>query len=392
MMLLREPLPSWPRPRVFSQVPARGATESALRRASRRDPRLRNSWTFRCRSQTRPQHEGVVRWRGFVALGSSVGSRARRSPKSFWQPVWPGSESAGVRSEGPSARNEIVRSVPARVRAAVLVVVLVVGAVAGARVSAGGGAAPPKFSHVVVIVFENKEFEQVIGSAEAPTLGRLANRYVLLTNYRAVAHPSLPNYLALVSGSTQGVTSDCSTCTVDASNLADSIEEAGKTWKTYAEGLPRAGYTGATSGRYAKKHNPFLYFADVGSDSRRLRRIVPLSAFRRDLTAARLPDFALVVPDLCHDMHDCPVAAGDAWLDSFLRPLLHSAAFRKGVVFVVFDESVATDTAGGGGHVPALVLGPLVRPGSRDSASLDHYSVLRTIEQSWQLPLLGNSA
>ena len=247
----------------------------------------------------------------------------------------------------------------------------------------------PSFDRVVVVVFENKEFDQVIGSPDAPTFRSLARRYALLTNYRAVAHPSLPNYIAMVSGSTQGVASDCTSCQVSAPNLADTLERAGMTWKTYAEGLPRAGFTGAEAGRYAKKHNPLVYFTDVVSSPDRLRRIVPLRSFARDLAAGRLPDFSLVVPDLCHDMHDCSVAAGDAWLRTFLRPLLGHPALRHGVVFLVFDEGVSDE--GGGGHVPALVLGPLVRPGSRTSMPLDHYGLLRTIEGAWGLPLLGRS-
>lgn len=275
---------------------------------------------------------------------------------------------------------------------ALLVLAITVAATGGAAARPGPGgtqSSAPAFDHVVVVVFENKELEQVLGRPEAPTFGDLARRYVLLTGYRAVAHPSLPNYLALVSGSTQGITSDCTSCEVDAMSLADTLERAGKTWKTYAEGLPRAGFTGASAGRYAKRHDPFLYFADVVTRPDRLRRIVPLGQFRRDLRVGQLPDFSLVVPDLCHDMHDCPVSTGDAWLRVFLRPLLHSLAFRKGVVFVVFDEGTSSD--GGGGHVPALILGPLVRPGARSAARFDHYGLLATIELAWDLPLLGRS-
>jgi phosphatidylinositol-3-phosphatase len=249
--------------------------------------------------------------------------------------------------------------------------------------------APPSFDRVVLVVFENKEFEQVIGNPDAPTFNSLARRYALLTNYTAVTHPSLPNYLALVSGSTHGITSNCTSCQVNAPNLADTLERAGKSWKTYAEGLPRAGFTGAYAGRYAKKHNPLVYFANVVSRPDRLRRIVPLSTFRRDLKAGRLPDLALVVPDLCHDMHDCSVATGDAWLGAFLRPFLRNPALRHGVVFVLFDEG--TSSKGGGGRIPALVLGPLVRHASRNSTRLDHYGLLRTIENAWALPLLGDS-
>jgi hypothetical protein len=256
-----------------------------------------------------------------------------------------------------------------------------------------GAAAPPSvpsFRHVVVIVFENRDAGEVLGSTSAPTFDRLARRYAELTRYHGVAHPSLPNYLALVSGSTQGITSNCTSCVVSGRTLADTLERAGKTWKTYAEGLPRPGFTGPFAGRYAKKHDPFVYFASVLSSRRRLARVVPLARFRTDLAGHALPDFALVVPDLCHSMHDCPVATGDAWLRSFVAPLLASAELRGSAVFVVFDEGRSNE--GGGGLVPALALGPLVRPGSRFTAPTSHYGLLRTIEDAWRLPRLGQSA
>ena len=220
------------------------------------------------------------------------------------------------------------RPAAASALATLIVAALVANAASGTD-GANTGAALPRFDRVVVVVFENKEFEQVVGNADAPTFASLARRYARLTNYRGVAHPSLPNYLALVSGSTQGIASNCTSCRVSATNLADTLERAGKSWKTYAEGLPRAGFTGAWAGRYARKHNPLLYFTDVASSSDRLDRIVPLGTFDRDLAAGRLPDFSLVVPDLCHDMHDCSIATGDAWLRTFLRPLLRSSALGR---------------------------------------------------------------
>jgi phosphatidylinositol-3-phosphatase len=273
------------------------------------------------------------------------------------------------------------------------IVAFVAGAAEASPMNAralGTQVAVPTFSHVVVIVFENKEYDQVIADHAAPTFAALTRRYALLTDYRGVAHPSLPNYLALVSGATHGVTSDCTDCVVHARNLADTLARAGRSWKTYAEGLPSSGFTGPWTGRYAKKHDPFLYFSDVIGNPDRLRRVVPLTAFRADLRAHRLPDFSLVVPDLCHDMHDCPVSTGDHWLAGFLRPLLSAGVLAGGAVFVVFDEG--TSSAGGGGHVPALVLGPTVRAGVRATQPLDHYSLLRTIEDSWHLARLGRSA
>ena len=241
----------------------------------------------------------------------------------------------------------------------------------------------------MLVVFENHEASEIGGNPDAPTFNALARRYATLTSYDAVAHPSLPNYLALVSGSTEGITSDCTECIVQGPNLADTLAAAGKTWKTYAEDLPYPGFTGGLAGRYAKKHDPFLYFRDV-ADSRALRnRVVPFTQLARDLARRRLPDFSLVIPNLCNDMHDCSVATGDAWLKAHVAPLLRSPELRGGVVFVVFDEG--TSDTGGGGRIEALVLGPTVRRGSRFTKPTNHYGLLRTIEDAWKLPRLGHS-
>jgi phosphatidylinositol-3-phosphatase len=246
----------------------------------------------------------------------------------------------------------------------------------------------PAFERVVVIVFENHGPAAVFDNRDAPTFISLASRNALLSPYSSVTHPSLPNYLALVSGSTHGIRSDCTSCLVSGPSLADTLEGAHKTWKTYAEGLPKPGFTGAFAGRYAKKHDPFLYFRRVLSKPARRARVVPLSRLPRDLAARRLPDFSLVVPDLCHDMHDCPVKTGDAWLGRFLPPLLRNAQLARAVVFIVFDEP----PSGQGKLVPALAVGPLVRRGSVFAGRTSHYGLLRTIEDAWGLPRLGESA
>jgi phosphatidylinositol-3-phosphatase len=247
----------------------------------------------------------------------------------------------------------------------------------------------PDFTHVLVVVFENHEASSIAANPDAPTFNALARRNATLTKYDAVAHPSLPNYLALVSGSTHGISSDCTDCVVHARNLADTLGAAGKTWKTYAEDLPYPGFTGGSSGRYAKKHDPFLYFRDVADSRVRRDRVVPFTRLGRDLARHRLPDFSLVVPNLCNDMHDCSVAIGDAWLKTHVVPLLHSPELRGGVVFVVFDEG--TSNTGGGGRIAALALGPTVRPGSSFTRATNHYGLLRTIEDAWRLPRLGFS-
>jgi acid phosphatase len=274
------------------------------------------------------------------------------------------------------------------VRTAILLVLAAFVAVACSESSATRQPLP-RFDHVIVVVMENKDQSSVLGNAEAPNFNRYAKRYALFSHYGGVAHPSLPNYLALVSGSTHGIRVDCTSCTVPGRNLADSLERAHLTWKAYAEGLPRPGFTGPFKGRYAKKHVPFLYFRDIISKPSRLRRVVPLRQFSRDFAAARLPSFSLVVPDLCHDMHDCSVETGDTWLGGFLKPLLASDQVENSAIFVITDEPSDLNPAAA---VPALALGPLVKPGSRYAPGTSHYGLLRTIEDAWGLPRLGHSA
>jgi acid phosphatase len=241
--------------------------------------------------------------------------------------------------------------------------VLLAGALAvGAGVTARELPSP---AHVIVIVFENKDAAQA-NARSAPALTALGRRYARLTNYVAVTHPSLPNYLALVSGSTHGITIDCTTCSVTGESIGDQLTRAGRTWAAYAEGYP-------SGPGFAKKHVPFLYFRrDAG-------HVRPLSRF----DPRHLPDFAFVVPNLCHDMHDCSVATGDAWLKRFVAPVVH---LPDTVVFVVFDEGAR------GNHVAALALGTAVRPQSVFSLRIDHYGLLRTIEAMWGLPPLGAAA
>ena len=245
----------------------------------------------------------------------------------------------------------------------------------------------PSLQRIVVIVFENKEYGAVLGNAKAPTFNRMAQRYATLTRYYGVTHPSLPNYLALVSGSTHGITSDCTNCELDGPTLADPLEQAGKTWKLYAEGLPAPGFAAPGYDGYAKKHDPFMYFRSVLDNPQRAKRVVPLEQLRIDERAHALPDFSFVVPNLCHSMHDCSVQTGDSWLRAYLRPLL---ALPRTVVLVVFDEG--TTNARGGGHVPALALGTAVKPHSRYAAVTNHYGLLRTIEDAWGLARLGRSS
>src|SRR5947207_15846743 len=149
---------------------------------------------------------------------------------------------------------------------------------------------PPAFKHIFVILMENKDYERIVdNTGQAPYLNELAQQYGLATNYYAITHPSLPNYLALTGGSTFGIDSDCTDCSVGATSLVDQLERAHLSWRAYLEGLPHPCFTGATSDAYAKKHNPFAYYRRVTGIPSRCARLVPLNRLGGDERAGTLP-------------------------------------------------------------------------------------------------------
>lgn len=249
-------------------------------------------------------------------------------------------------------------------------------------------------AHVAVIVMENEEYGGIIGSSEAPYINGLARRYGLATRMYAISHPSLPNYLALTGGSTFGISSDCTGCSVRATGIVDQLERAHVSWRGYMENLPRPCFTGASAGDYAKKHDPFAYYTRVTTNHRRCANIVPLSRLAADENAHTLPTFIWVTPNLCHDMHDCSVSTGDHFLATLVPKLLRSLG-RGGLLFLTWDEG--SSDAGccrlaSGGHVATVVAGPGARARARLSLPTDHYSVLQTIEDLLGLPRLRGAA
>ncbi len=245
---------------------------------------------------------------------------------------------------------------------------------------------PTGYDHVVVIVLENHSFESVIGSPQAPYLNSFANQWALATGYSGVAHPSLPNYLAMIGGSTFGVTSDCTDCFVNAPSLPDRLDAAGKTWKGYMEGMPSPCFVGS-SGLYAQKHNPFVYFDPIRTDPARCSRIVPYGSLATDFSSASTaPNFAFVTPNLCNDGHDCPLSTADAWLSREVPALMTSPVFTgsRSLLVVTFDEG-----EGGSDRVATVLAGSGVRAGFRSATTYNHYSLLRTIEDLWGLAPLA---
>ncbi len=241
-------------------------------------------------------------------------------------------------------------------------------------------AAVPRPAHVVVVIFENAAYSDIVGSPDAPYLNSLAHRGVELTHSYAVTHPSQPNYLALFSGSTQGVTSDACLPARRAQNLGGQLLSAGHGYRSYAEGLPSTGFHGCSAGGYARKHAPWTDFADVPARTQQ-----PLRSFPSNF--ATLPDVSFVVPDLCHSMHDCSVRTGDNWLKSTMDAYRRWAMTHDSLLLVTFDEG--TDTPGGG-HILTMLTGRHVRPG-RYGERVDHYTVLRTLEAMYGLPGIGNA-
>lgn len=246
----------------------------------------------------------------------------------------------------------------------------------------------PGFRHVFLIVLENKDERDVVGTRDAPYLAKLIDRYGLATSYQAVAHPSQPNYIALFSGSTHDVLDD-EVHDVVAANLGDQLEAAGKTWRVFAENLPADGcFTGAEAedgpdgvGLYVRKHDPAMSFTSISSAPARCANIQPFGRF--DPAAA---DFEMIVPNMCHIMHDCSVATGDKWLEGFVPKILDSDAWKDGgVLFITFDEtSDKTST----NEVATLVVSPGMDQAMQSDVAHSHYSLLRTIETGLGVPCL----
>lgn len=257
----------------------------------------------------------------------------------------------------------------------------------------------PVFDHIIMILFENRDYQQVIGNSELTTFNQLAGQNVLLTQYHAVAHPSLPNYIALIGGDTFGITSDCTDCFINQASLPELIDSSGRTWKTYQEDLPSPCFVG-NSGGYAQKHDPFIYFDAIRNNPNRCKQdIVSLKELDQDLAANQLPNYAFIMPNLCNSAHDCSLIVADHWLSQVIQKLNSSQALGQNyLIFITFDESSSDNSsccglpAKAGGRVPAILISPQAKSGFRDETPLSHYSLLKTILISWKLPELGFTA
>jgi phosphatidylinositol-3-phosphatase len=267
------------------------------------------------------------------------------------------------------------------------------GALAGGSLAATqgpcdrGGVAPTK---VLVIVMENKNYADVISSSSAPYENALARKCGLATNYHAITHPSLPNYLAMTSGGTYQISDNGgpSSHPLSGASIFSQIPWA----KSYEESMPANCYL-SDSGLYRVHHNPEAYYTSVRTKCTRWSNApmgtVSSGLFHDDLIAGKLPRFAFITPNMCNNTHDCSVATGDAYLKSLIPAIVAAPDYQAGrlVVFLTWDENDDLP----GNRVPMIVVSHRVAAGTRSDTRFTHYSLLRTTEGLLGVPLLRNA-
>jgi phospholipase C len=273
----------------------------------------------------------------------------------------------------------------------------------------------PRYKHVFYIVEENHSFTDIIGNAAAPNLTSLARTYGLATDYYGTSHPSEPNYVAMIGGSDFGIKDDgpYTTNVVAQPSLADQLEGAGLSWKSYSQSMPSAGFTGTCypcnasdpSTLYASKHNPFLNFAGVQHDSAELQKLVPIDQFGADLAHRTVPTLSFIVPDQCHDMHgtnDCPdtstnIKVADDYAGQLVSSIMASPAWKDGQNAIVITWDEGNDNGGccranpGGGRIPTIVITTHGPRGLTYDVPSNHYSMLLTLQQMFGLGCLQNT-
>ena len=255
----------------------------------------------------------------------------------------------------------------------------------------------PALKHVWVIVLENHSLPDTLGNASMPVINQLAHTYGYAANFTGVAHPSLPNYVAMIAGDTMGLTSDDPTQRFAGDNLALQLSRAGLSWRAYLQGLPRDGSAADYAGAYGKKHNPFMLSTDLLADKEQVANVKTLAALGPDLDTGRSPSYSFIVPDVCHDMHGAPECRsrraldqdGDAFVDAWTKRIMASPDWKAGSAIVVtFDEGGGGDRAGGGGRIATIVVTSAGPRGVVSKVAYNHYSLLRTLEDGFGLPPL----
>jgi acid phosphatase len=237
----------------------------------------------------------------------------------------------------------------------------------------------PRPDHIVIVINENKAFQQIIGNQNAPYINSLAQRGMLFTESYGVTHPSQPNYLALFSGSTHNIINDSCLLELKGDNLASDLISHDFSFTSFSETMPDASYLGCMSGPYMRKHNPLSNWLELAKFNQ------PFSAFPQDFS--KLPTVSLVVPNQQNDMHDGTIEQGDRWLSQNLELYAQWALTNNSLLIVTWDE----DNGSAANHIATIFVGEMIKSG-KSSQRINHYTILRTISDLYGLPSIGNSA
>lgn len=252
--------------------------------------------------------------------------------------------------------------------------------------------------HVIIVVMENKGYDQVIGSSDAPYQSKLAKDYASASRYYGVYPDSLPNYISIISGYSY-ITKDKDPGTLaplKEQTIVNLLQTKNLSWKGYFEDMPQACHLKDSGGSgYIAHHNPFVYFDLRNDDS--CRNTVGLDEFYKDLSNQTLPNYSLIVPNNIHNTHDSTVSEGDNWLSKFVPKIINSATFNNTALFIVYDEGKKHDESGfgsgkyavNGGRLPLLLVSPFANKGFVSSVDYTHYNLLATVEKMLNLGNLG---
>lgn len=238
------------------------------------------------------------------------------------------------------------------------------------------------FDRAIFVLFENTDYADAL---KQPFFKKLAANGTLFSNFMAITHPSQGNYVALTSGSLNGVSGN-GKYDLDVENIVDLLEAKGITWKVYAEGFPGNCYTGTSSGAYARKHNPFISYVNIQKNPNRCANIVEANQFDRDAANGTLPNYVFYVPDNKNSGHDTGVSYSDKWYEQKFSRYINNSKFMENTILVsTFDESGGYF---GKNQIYTSIVGPAVKQGTVSTA-LNIYSLLKLVEDNWNLGDLG---
>ena len=280
---------------------------------------------------------------------------------------------------------------PVRIMAAVAVPVLFLASLLGRPTPP-----VPQPERVAVLVLENRSYEHVIGNPNAPFINRLAQRYALATDYYALGHRSLPNYIGLTGGNLYGIQNDCTDCATQQANLLNQLDTAGIGWRAYFEGLNSAHPLTEPTPGYNPNYNPFGYYERVAGSRADRSRIGDFAELRRAITQRQLERFSWIAPDVYHDGHDASLRRADSFVAGLVPGLLRALG-PHGVLYLLWDEGPNSDLRGadgqpGGGRVALIAAGDGARRHTTLPITANHYALLRTVSEGFGVPPLGNAA